>query len=107
MRSIPEHDAAERRVLAARLERDVDQRRGVDVAGRARGRRGQRADVDLDVLVRRDRLRPGVPRAEVPGVGIVVVGQAAGVVVELDVDRVEGDGVQDSDTSTLKQSEGD
>ena len=94
LRRVPEHDAAERGVLAARLARDFRKRRGVDVAGAGGGAGRGRADEDLDVLVERRFLRPGVPLVEVPRVGVVEVRERAEVVVELDVDRVEFRGVQ-------------
>ena len=104
LRGIPEHDTTERRIFAAGLEGDVGERRSVDVAGATRGFRGKGADVDLDVLVWGDGLSPGVPQAEVPGVGVVVVGQTTVVVVELDVDGVERDGVQDAETCTTSEN---
>ena len=94
LRRIPEHNTAERGVLAARLARDFRERRGVDVARAGSGAGRGRADEDLDVLVERRFLRPAVPLVEVPRVGVVEVCQRAEVVVELDVDRVELCGVQ-------------
>ena len=95
LRRVPEHHAAEGRVLVARRDRDAAESRHVDVAGAGRGGVGGRADVDLDVLVDRGGLGPVVPVGEVPVVRVVEVRQAAEVVVELDVDRVERCRVQD------------
>ena len=95
LRRVPEHHAAERRVLVARRDRDAAEGRHVDVAGAGSGARGGRADVDLDVRVGGRVLRPVVPVGEVPVVGVVEVRQAAVVIVELDVDRIERCGVQD------------
>ena len=95
LRCIPEHHTAERGVLAARLERDVRERAGVDVSGGGGSARGRGPNIDLDVRVDRDGLRPVVPEAEVPRVRIVEVGQPAVVVVEQDVDGVEGYSVED------------
>ena len=61
LRSVPEHNTTERRVLAARLEGNVDQRSRINVTRAASSRRGKSADVDLDILVRGDGLSPGVP----------------------------------------------
>ena len=94
LRSIPEHYTAERGVVAASRNRNLAKRSRVDVP-RAGSRRGSRStNVDLDVFVYRDCLRPGVPLVEIPCVGVVEVCQTAEVVVELNVDCVEGDGVQ-------------
>ena len=89
LRGVPDHDTAERGVLAARREGDVGECGSVDVARAGGSARARSADIDLDVRVRRDGLRSGVPEAEVPVIGVVEVGQTAVVVVELDVDGVE------------------
>ena len=94
LRSIPEHYTAERGVVAASRDRDLAKRSRVDVP-RAGSRRGSGStNVDLDVFVDRDCLCPGVPLIKIPCVGVIEVCQAAEVVVELNVDCVEGDGVQ-------------
>ena len=96
LRGVPDHDTTERGVLAARREGDVSECGSVDVARAGSSARARSADIDLDVRVRRDGLRPGVPEAEVPVIGVVEVGQTAVIVVELDVDGVEADSVQDT-----------
>ena len=96
LRGVPDHDTAERGVLATRRECDVGECGSVDVARAGGSARARGADIDLNVGVRRDGLRPVVPEAEVPVVGVVEVGQTAVVVVELDVDGVEADSVQDT-----------
>ena len=94
LRSISKHDSAERGIVAASRDRNLAERSCVDVP-RASSRRGSRStNVDLDIFVDRDCLCPSVPLVEIPCVGVVEVCQAAEVVVELNVDCVEGDGVQ-------------
>lgn len=96
---VPEHDATEGAELAARLLSYVRERVHINVAAGRGTRRSRRADVDLDSFVDRNRPRPGIPmrvvksarevgyrledipRGIVPGVGVVVVGQRAVVVV--------------------------
>ena len=75
---VPEHDATERVVLLLRVRDVLRERRRAHVALAGRTGGGWRADVHLDVRVRRLGLRPLVPGGEVE-LGLVV--QAAVVVV--------------------------
>lgn len=90
LRHVPHHDAAEARVLLLGVGDDGTQGRGVDVTA-ARGRRRGHTDEDLDVGVLARIGRPVVPDVKVPRVRVREVNHAAPVVVELDVDPVEGD----------------
>lgn len=88
MRGIPEHDATEGRELAARRESDVGERGQVDVATASSARRGC-ADIDLDVLVDGDGLRPVVPADRIGEFNLFLsTGRCVSPLVEVPVIRV-------------------
>lgn len=71
LRSVPKHDAAERRIFFTSFDSYFSQGVDINIVGRISGLRGCRGtDINLDLLVDRT-FGPIIPLIKIPGFGIL------------------------------------